>query len=106
LLLRVAQATTTHTAVNSDFRGCGPACRLRARDGGLVPGPGSHRRSRAPCLRSRSPAPAASARPRRSLRGHHVPSSGQAWIWLAGPAILTKDSSARVVPAGGLPYAH
>src|SRR4029077_15825569 len=28
LLLRAAQATTTHTGTNSSFRGCDPACRL------------------------------------------------------------------------------
>jgi hypothetical protein len=29
--------------------------------------------------------PGQSARPSRSLRGHHVPSSGKTWIWQAGP---------------------
>ena len=92
LLLRVAQATTTHTGTNSDFRGTGPACRLRpvrtgwCRDPDLIEGScplvyGTGSRHRP--VRQILPISARAS----------VPSWGKTWIWQAGPPSSTEGSA-------------
>jgi hypothetical protein len=104
LLLRVAQVTTTHTGPDSGSRGTSPACRSRS---GWCQVPDLTREVALPWSGQAShPAPAVPVRPRRSLSGHHVPSSGQASIRQAGPAICIEGSSTLVACSGGLPYAH
>ena len=79
---RVAQVTTTHTGPDSGSRRTSPACRSRS---GWCQVPDLTREVALPWSGQAShPAPAVPVRPRRSLSGHHVPSSGQASIRQAG----------------------
>src|SRR6516162_8767401 len=99
LLLRVAQATTTHTGSSGSFRGSGPRVGIPARKSTAGAGPGSS---------ARGPAPVVPAGCRHRPHQPDPASLGQGRIAIdmdleTGPAILTKGvHPPRGAPSGDL----